>query len=310
MDEDDDPAFGGGAEFRWNKNSQEGTSLFRLEGFYTQKTLPSRKAQSWFSASPPLPERDFRFYALGTVFTTPAFGIASDWAFSETFAFGRDIYGNVAVRLGNRPWRISLAADGAGNRFVGRDGAAVKEGFRLGGRLERLGVGSGLFRFSGDFRGPAAGKAFEQGFLELYFRPPAPSAKKAARFRGLSRVSLSLDRDERDPVKTEDTVKGTADFKLGPIGANFSGAYSAVPQVFGDFISAKVSGEITWSPGIFQFRAKLGYTAAKDKESVWDTSLYGAARLGKQNRLSVKIAASNFPRDWNYTISWRLNYSN
>jgi hypothetical protein len=328
MDEEADPAFGGGAELSWDKNSQ-----FRLEGFYTQKTLPPRKAQSWFSASPPLPERDFRFYAMGTVFSVPAFGLASDWAFSETFAYGRDMYGNAALRFGNRPWRLSLAADGAGNRFVGRDGAIVKEGFRLGGRLERLGTRSGLYRLSGEFRGstdprrgfPSAwgwGETFEQGLVSLYLRPSTRPLKKSALPWGFSRASLSLDRDGRIREKTEDTVKGTINFNLGPVRTGFSGAYTALtafteerppplplPPAFGDFSSAKIAGEISWSPGIFQFRAKLGYTAKKDKESLWDTSFYGAAKIGKQGRWSFKIAAPDFPREWNYTISWRLNSS-
>jgi hypothetical protein len=257
------------------------------------------------------------------VLNTPILGLASDWASSETFAYGRDIYGNLALRLGSRPWRLSLAADGAGNRFVGRDGVAVKEGFRLGGRLERIGARSGLWRFSGGFRGPALGEAFDQGALSMYFRPSTQTSKKAALPWGLSRVSLSLNRDGRDWDKTEDAIEGKAGFNLGLIHTDFSAAYTALtafteeappplplPPAFEIFNSIKVAGEISCSPGIFQFRTKVGYTVIKEKDPLWDASLYGSAKIGKHGRWSFKIASPDFPRDWNYTLSWRLNSSN
>jgi hypothetical protein len=315
LDEESNPAYGGGTELRWNKGG-----MFRLEGFYTEKKLAPRKAQSWFSSSPPLPERDFRIYALGTVLNTPAFALASDLAYSETFAYGRDMYANVALRFGNRPWRFSVAADGTGSRFVGRDGTAVKEGFRTGGRLERLGTRSGLFRISGDFRGPGMGEPFEQGSFSLYFRPSSQAKKKNTLPQGLSRVSLSLRRDGRTREKTRDTVEASAGFNLGPFRTVFSGAYTALtifnPEddpfplpllpAFETHDSSKVSGEISWSPGIFQLRTKLGYTMRKEKESLWDASFYSSARIGKHNRLSLKIASPVFPEEWNYTLSWRF----
>jgi hypothetical protein len=315
IDEELDPAYGGGAELRWDKSG-----MFRLEGFYTRKKLAPRKAQSWFSSSPPLPERDFRIYALGTVLNTPAFAFASDLAYSETFAYGRDLYTNVALRFGSRPWRFSIAADGTGSRFVGRDGTAVKEGFRTGGRLERLGARSGLFRISGDFRGPGLGEPFEQGSVSFYLRPSSRTTKKNAVSQGLSRVSFSLSRDGRTREKTKDSAEASLGFNLGPFRTVFSGVYTALTvfdsgdnpfplplsPAFGTYDSAKVSGEISWSPGIFQLRTKWGYTMRKEKESVWDASLYGSARIGKHNRLSLKIAAPVFPKEWNYTLSWRF----
>jgi hypothetical protein len=315
LDEEHNPAYGGGTELRWGKSS-----MFRLEGFYAEKTLAPRKASSWFSSSPPLPGRDFRIYALGTVLNTPAFALASDIAYSETFAYGRDLYANGAIRVGNRPWRFSLAADGTGSRFVGRDGAAVSEGFRIGGRLERLGTRSGLFRIAGDFRGPGPGEPFEQGTFSLYFRPSSQKKKKNALPQGFSRLSLSLRRDGRTREKTRDIAEASAGFNLGPIRAAFSGSYTALTvfdpgdhpfplplrPAFETYHSAKTSGTISWSPGIFQFRTKLGYTMQKDKESLWDASLSGSAKIGKYHRLSLTIAAPVFPREWNYTFNWRF----
>jgi hypothetical protein len=317
LDEELDPAYGGGTELRWGKDS-----MFRLEGFYTEKKLAPRTAQSWFSSSPPLPERDFRIYALGTVLDTSLFGLASDLAYSEAFAYGRDIYANFALRFGNRPWRFSIAADGAGRHFVGRDGTAVKEGFRTGGRLERPGTRSGLFKISGDFRAPKFGEPFEQGSVLFYFRPSSSQTKKKKSLpSGLSRISLSFDRDGRTREKTKDTAEASVGFNLGPIRTVFAGTYTAltvfspednpfplpIPPAFGVYDSAKVSGEISWSPGIFQLRARLGHTIRKEKESLWDVSFYGSAKVGKHNRLSLKLAAPVFPREWNYTVSWRFD---
>jgi hypothetical protein len=315
LDEETNPAYGGGTELRWGKNG-----MFRLEGFYTQKKLAQKKAQSWFSSSPPLPERDFRIFALGTVLNTPAFAFASDLAYSETFAYGRDMYANFALRFGSRPWRFSIAADGTGSRFVGRDGTAVKEGFRMGSRLERLGTRSGLFKVSGDFRGPKLWEPFEQGSVLLYFRPSNQTKKKNTLPQGLSRISLSFDRDGRTREKTKDTAEALVGINLGPFRTVFSGTYTAltafnpednpfplpISPAFGVYDSAKVSGEISWSPGIFQLRTKWGHTIRKEKESIWDASFYCSARIGKHNRLSLKIAAPVFPQEWNYTFSWRL----
>jgi hypothetical protein len=315
LDEELDPAYGGGTELRWDKGG-----MFRLEGFYTQKKLASRKAQSWFSDSPPLPERDFRIYALGTVLNTSAFALASDLAYSETFAYGRDIYANFALRFGSRPWRFSIAADGAGSRFVGRDGSAVQEGFRTGGRLERLGTRSGLFKISGDFRGPEFGESFEQGSVSLYFRPSSQTKKKNVLPQGLSRISFSLHRDGRTREKTKDSAEASAGFNLGPFRTVVTGVYTALTSfdpeddpfplplspAFGAYDSAKLSGEVSWSPGVFQLRARWGYAMQKEKESVWEASFYGSAKIGKYSRLSLKIAAPVFPREWNYTLSWRF----
>jgi hypothetical protein len=44
----------------------------------------------------------------------------------------------------------------------------------------------------------------------------------------------------------------------------------------------------------------------KEKESTWDASLYGSAKIGNHSRLSLKIATPVFPQEWNYTLSWRL----
>jgi hypothetical protein len=205
-------------------------------------------------------------------------------------------------------------------RFVGRDGAVVNEGFRVGGRLERLGTRSGLFRIAGDFRGPGLEEPFAQGSLSLYFRPSSQARKKNALPQGFSRISLSLRRDGRTREKTRDIAEASVAFNLGPLRTAFSGSYTTLtvfdpedapfplplPPAFEAYNSAKTTGEISWSPGIFQFRTRLGYTMQKEKESLWDASFYSSAKIGKHNRLSLKIAAPVFPREWNYTFTWRF----
>jgi hypothetical protein len=115
-------------------------------------------------------------------------------------------------------------------------------------------------------------------------------------------------------------VEALAGFNLGPFRTTFSGAYTALtafddgddpfplplPPAFGTLDSAKVSGEISWSPKIFQLRTKWGYTIRKEKENLWDATFYGSARIGKHHRLSLKIAAPVFPGEWNYTLGWRF----
>jgi hypothetical protein len=72
-----------------------------------------------------------------------------------------------------------------------------------------------------------------------------------------------------------------------------------------EFDSAKTSGELLWSPGIFQFRTKWGYTAYARKDNYWDGSISAAVRF-KHGRFSAKFAWPVFPEDWNCTLSWRV----
>jgi len=296
-------------------------AVLRLEGFYTQKELPARESSTWFSEAPPLPERDFRIYALGMIFNAPLVAFAADWALSETFAWGRDSYGSFALRLGNRPWRFSLAGDGAGNRFADRNGSTAGAGFRLAARGERFWPRSGLVRFQSVLRAPAFGEDFERGSLSVFYRPSAPSAserRENAHLVRFSRASVSFSRDARTPEKTIDTLNGLVGFNLGPFSAVFSCSLNSLsifeddndipplfrPAAFESFESFKALGELVFSLRYLNLRTRLGHTTRAEKDPIWEFSLNASVRPGRWGRLSLNIAATDFPEKWNYTLSW------
>jgi len=310
--------FSGGVGMEKNKKE------IRLEGFYTGKKLPQRKASSWFSASPPLPERDFNIYALGFIFNSPVLAFATDWAWSQTYAWGTGLYGNFALRYENKPWRFSLAGDGAEGRFADRSGATAGRGFRLAAKGERRWPRSGLLRFSGDIRSAGLGESFSRGSAAIYYRPSAPSAAEKRNSPSLfrfTRASLSIGRDARKPKKTADSISALAGFNIGPFTGAFSFSFHSLSflgeeslfqfPVFENFDSFKVSGELGWKPpklriGAIDLKARLGCTIKAEKDPIWELSLNGSIKPAKWGRIGLKIASTDFPDKWNFTLSWRF----
>jgi hypothetical protein len=349
------PDFSGGLESRFGKKT-----AILLEGFYTSDELPARKSNAWFSDPPPLPEREFQLCALGLLVTTPLGSVSSDWAYSETFAWGRDMYANLGIRINPTlpvapgkaskpaPWSISLAADSAGERFTARDGSSPGAGFRTAGKFEWKGTRSSLFRFSTTLRGPGLGEDFNRSSTGVYYRFPAPSARAAGTFPlRVTRISFSADRNASETKKILDSVEGTLGLSLNlpgvplpgfsrqssgadsgaekgsPLNVNLSGSLKGrssieesgsaeeaplpipVPQSPVAFDSAKAGCELSWSPGIFQFKTKAGYTASAKKEGQWDTAFSTSVSIGP-GRFGVKVVSPDFPDKWNCTISWRM----
>ncbi|MCL2380860.1 MAG: hypothetical protein FWC64_04625 [Treponema sp.] len=316
LDAQQNPAFGAGVGI------ERGGSIARLEGFYTQKELPARTVSTWFSQAPPLPERDFRLYSLGMIYNSPQMGFAADWAMSETFAWGQGTYGNFSLRQGNRPWRFSLAGDAAGNRFVDRNGSAAGAGLRVAARGERFWPRSGLLRFQSVLRAPAPGEEFERGSFSVFYRPSAPTARERRenpRLVRFSRASVGLSRDARTPERTTDTLNALAGFHVGPFSAVFSCALTSLsafgredgipplfqPAGFEEFQSLRVSGELGFGAGPFNIRTRLAYTARAEREPVREYSLNTSFRPGRWGRVTLNVAATDFPQKWNYTLSWR-----
>jgi hypothetical protein len=310
------PGITGGLDAQLDKKTN-----LRLEGFYTGRELPPRTASAWFSETPPLPERDFGLSALNLTVTSPVISAAADAAWSETFAYGRGLYGNLALRFDHKPWRLSLAADAAGDRYVDRDGAGVGAGFRTAGTFEWRGQRTSLFRVSTTLRSPGLGEPFDRGNGVFYYRfPQAAKGKTAGNVVDIRRVSLTLNRNAADRAKILDSAEGVLGVKMGPVQTFLQGTLTGkttapddaaapfpypVPTASWDFYSLKISGELSYAFSRFQFKAKMGHTNQAEKAPVWDTAFNGSVR-GKPGRFSLEIASPDFPNTWTCTLSWRL----
>ena len=323
-----------------------------LEGFYTGAKLPAKEGSTWFSDPPPLPDRDFRLWAGSMIFSMPYLSLSSDYAWSETFAYGNGIYGNVGLRLcppllrapgKPGPWSLSLAADGMTDRYVGRDGTSPAAGLRTAGKIEWKGPRSSLFRASTSLRSGGLEEPFNRSSSGLYYRFPVLSGRAAggAFPLRLSRISLNADRNASDWNKINDSADGTLGLSLNlppillpaiflsgaaaknpkpksyPLGISLGaaikhlGAVTETPPPYPftpsnqEFDSAKISCELIWSPGIFQFRTRWAHTTFEKKDDVLESSFSAAIRF-RHGRISAKLAYPVFPDKWNCTISWRI----
>jgi hypothetical protein len=336
------PAFSGGLDFAFDKKNN-----LLLETFYTQAMLPPTKSSSWFSYSPPLPEREFRLSAVSLLYNNPDFSVKSDWAWSETFAVGTDIYANLGLTftpllpfLNNtvggkqgavkRPLAVSVAMDGAGERVVYRDGVNHGAGFRTAGKAEWKGKRNSLLRLDTVLRGPGFGEDFNRSSTGFYYRHPARTANSSP--IRLSRVSLSMDRNAANVKKISDSFSGNLGFsilfpqmaKTGPLGVNFSGSVKELiafdadsgsrgsPSPYPgfekkDFDTASAACEFTWSPLNFQLKSKFGYTTYAKKDDKWDYSMSAAVRF-KHGRLSIKAASSELPSLDGEKWNWTVSW--
>jgi len=307
--------------------------VIRLEGFYTGKKLPPKDSPAWFSPSPPLPERDFNIHALGLVFHSSPVGFATDWAWSETYAWGEGLYGNFSLRLGHRPWRFSLAADGVGGRFSDRSGAITDTGFRMAARGEHFLPRSGLLRVQSSIRSQDMEANFDRFSFSAYYRPSAPTAAErrentsAIRF---SRISVNFGRDARQTDKSRDSLNSLAAFNIGPFNTAFTLALNSVSALgdetggflqyplFETFDSLRAGGELIWrapnfrlfnsGAGSLDLRTRIGYTIRAEKDPVLDFSVNCSFRPGRWGRISLRIANTDFPEKWNYTLNWRFEH--
>ncbi|MCL2007513.1 MAG: hypothetical protein FWG77_05450 [Treponema sp.] len=306
LDEELNASFGGGLGL------ESSTSHLRLETFYTRRELPERRASAWFSSSPSLPERDSSIFALALMYNSPILGLATDLAFSETFAYGRGTYGSAALRLGHRPWRLSLSADTGTGRFVDRNGAAIAEGLRLGLRLEHFLPRSGLLRIRGSLRGESPKEIFERINFSAYYRHPGLTAAQRRALDGnfsfrFSRASISFNRDARNPEKISDSFSGMTAFQLGPINTVFNCTLSNTSM---NFDSLRFTCEIGIRPitrlGTIDLGTRVGYTFRAERDPVFEFSANCSVRPGRWGRIGIRIASPDFPGRWNYSLSWRL----
>jgi hypothetical protein len=246
-------------------------------------------------------------------FNGPVFAAAADMAWSETFAYGKDLYANLAIRIGDRPWRLSLAADGAGSRYVGRDGGATGAGFRAAARLERRGKRSSLFRTVAALRFAAAGEEFRKGSVQFYYRFQTTPSRSLLFFRP-SRVSFTLSREalsasgSPDTENRADSASALWAFALDKISLVFQGDLHGIRhEKAGDyeFVSAKMSAEASYAPKPFQFSLKPGYAVNKKREGRGEIG--GSASIrGDWGRFSLSVKTADSGKDWEAGVSWRL----
>jgi len=327
------PAVSAGMDFSLPKNFN-----LTAEAFYFGKTLEPLNADKWFSGTPPLPARQLNLYAGAILLSSPDFSVSSDFAVSETFAWGTDIYVNLGLSLTpvlpfgtrKRPLSILLAFDGSGERFVNRDGANLKEGFRGALKIEWRSRFSSLLKFDAILRSSGFGDDFNRSSINFYYRFPS-SAKDTRLFR-FTRISFSADRNSENTLKIDDSYSVFIGLNINPrqfginslFGVNFSGSLKGqtmsddshvifpVPDELWNWRSASVDCEIIWTPyfknrpGFLQFRSKIGCNFFAEKNEIWDFSVYSSARF-KNGRLSLKASSPDFPEKWNWTVSWRLN---
>ena len=158
---------------------------------------------------------------------------------------------------------------------------------------------------------------FNRSSMYIYFRPSAPPARQAPLFR-VTRASFSMGRNAAAPLKTEDSIDAVFGFNIAVFRMVLTGSLDSKtaldiergfifePPFFDQFESAKISLETGWAYKNLNLSIKSGYLFRAEKENIWDFSLYGSFKMGKIGRVSLKIAASEFPVKWNYTFSWRL----
>ena len=332
------PAFSFGLDTRFGKYIN-----LLLEGFYTGKELPAKKGSAWFSDPPSLPARDFRLYAGGISLNTSHFSFSSDFAFSQTFFWGNDLYGNLGLSfflpVKKRPLIFSFAADGMGSCYVGRDGTSPAGGKRLAGKIEWKGPRSSLFRINTSTRSPSMEDDFNRSSTGIYYRFPALSAsaaKKPSFPIRINRISLNMDRNASDFKKINDSINAGLGLsiilppmkalsnskpKRYPINLNFTYSYHGLadgslepennlsPYPFfnptQDYNYSKTALELLWSPGIFQFRTRWAFIDNVKKDDQWESSISIAVRF-KYGRFNIKAAWPDFPEKWNLTFSWRV----
>ena len=205
---------------------------------------------------------------------------------------------------------------------MGRDGGATGAGFRAAAKVERRGKRSSLFRVSSMLRAEGLGEGFYRSTTLFYYHFPTAPAKSTRLFWP-SRVSLTINRNAQDPEKIEDSIKALGGFRLWKIPLVFQAALSGMcaaespPPYPGvnypyDFASAKISGEASYTLPLklrqfktVQFVTKLGYTIKSKGENQVEAVLSASAR-GKLGRFTLKVSAGDFPREWDFGVSWRL----
>jgi hypothetical protein len=319
-----------GSDFYWGLQKKLNNTL-HFEWVMTEKTLAERGQSTWFSEKPYLPGRKLTFNAFNLTFSNPYFGLSSDLAYSDVFAWGQDVYINGAVRIGSAPWRFSFSGDGAGKKYTASDGSVNGAGFRLAGKFEWFAPGGGtglaalIFGTGAEFtaqtmiRSNGIGEAFVMSASKISYRFPVIRGH----FITPSRLSFSFDRDAANPYGIRDTTTILAGVKTGPAQtvlrltfAELSASEPGKPvrcypspggEKQREFIQTDV--EITAPVYFLTLKGTLSARTEKNKQKIEETVLGGsfsASIQGKPGRLTLKISSKNKDAPLEYYLSWRI----
>ncbi|MDR2660376.1 MAG: hypothetical protein LBC27_10415 [Spirochaetaceae bacterium] len=290
-------------------------SSLRLEALSSERWFEERKMEAWFSDNPYLPERKLNFHAFSAVFSNPYFSFAGDFAYSEIFAWGMDIYANASLRFGAGPWRFSLASDGAGSRFSGFDGSVPGAGFRSAAKFEWEGNRNMLFRLSSVLRSGAWQAPFDHSATKLYFRFPLD---KSSLFR-VNRVSLAMERDARSWERITDDFSLAAVFGAGPFRPSFGVTFSrhSVANVgdtiypyptfsaASEFDTLKLSAALSCMIFFVSLKGAVSCDIVDGKETASASSV-SASVSGKLGRLGLKLSGDSKTGKLSYSVTWKI----
>ncbi|MDR0539594.1 MAG: hypothetical protein LBG74_03715 [Spirochaetaceae bacterium] len=268
------------------------------EGFYKNQKLEERPATTWFQDKPRLPERDFEFYAGSLVFSNPWVSFAGDTALSRTFAQGDGLYANGVFRAGYRPWNFSLAAESAGSRFSGSDGAVSGARFRAGSQFEWKGKRSMAFKALTTLTASALGEPFDRSKTSFYYHFPVLGRGSL----NITSLSFAFERDGVRPDSIKDGFEAAAVFRAGPFrpavkyawdGVTFAEPESLImpypnPADMHEFAASKLTLDLGFAYSFLYLKASAICEDSEKKGPVWK-SAYTASIKHKWGTVSARI---------------------
>jgi hypothetical protein len=281
-------------------------AFLRVEGTYVRRDLEERHADSWFSETPPLPARPLKVYAAGAVLSSSPAALACDAALSDAYAEGVGMYGNAALRLGDAPWRLSVAAEAASQPYIGPNGDAVGLGFRTASRIERASTRTrgGLFR--GDFRTahPYIGSRLEAFDAALSFR----LGQSAAPIRfDRTAISGEWSVDEVRPLIDATQLDARATFGFVSMATSLRTTFEPSEDGLGGRLwdSSTIRLGLYTELGPIDLRAGVGRKFQEDGDASTEAT-FGAAISLRGFTLGLKLDIDEVPGPASIQLSWRI----
>jgi hypothetical protein len=286
----------------------------KIEALYTEQIVPARQPSAWFAEEAWLPERKSRLYGGSINFNHLFWGISGDAAFSETFAFGTGWYGNLAFRLGNKPWRFQAGFDIVDGAFTDRDGKISDNGMRAGIQFEAWGKAGAFFKMTANVQGLNFDKSLAKSRFAASYYFPVPTNSVVR----ISRIYFNLDGNSLEQVTPGSAAKTGFGLYIGPILATSEASFhgddthnkNALPRFedFKEWDTLSISEELQYRINIWTLRTKFTYSIEEKKDEKIDSyalQFYGAANW-KWGRISGTFRFDEFPDEWTFTIRCQL----